>query len=171
MPPHGRRARTIRPVDEIRAAPCVWLTGRRGAGKRTVGTLAVETMRSEGRRVALLDAEALTEHLARGPADGGLASLAWLATLLTSNGVPVVITVDTPRRSERDALRHAIDGFVEVLIDAPPEVCIERAGVADPVYEEPIAPDLRIPTADRDARASAAQLVSYLDHLLPGPGN
>ena len=59
-------------------------------------------------------------------------------------------------------------GFVEVHVDAPADLCTARSGVADRHYEEPIAPDLRVPTHDRDARASTAQLLSYLeadDHL------
>jgi adenylylsulfate kinase-like enzyme len=145
--------------------PCLWLTGRRGVGKRTVAALAAAALHDDARPCAVLDAEALTEHLARGPLDGGLASLAWLANLLTSNGVPVIVTVDTPKRADREPLRDTIAGFVEVFVDAPADVCTARAGVADRGFEEPTAPDLRVPTGDRDARAAAALLVSYLDAL------
>jgi adenylylsulfate kinase len=145
------------------SAACVWLTGRRGAGKQTIGLTVAEALRAEGRPCALLDAGILSAHLAHGPADGGLDSLAWLARLLTENGVTTVVTVDTPLRADRDALRTAVPGFVEVYVDAPADVCTARSGVADPRYEEPIGPDLRIPTHDRDRRASAAQLLSYLE--------
>jgi adenylylsulfate kinase len=149
------------------SAACVWLTGRRGAGKQTIGLGVAEALRAEGRPCALLDAEALSAHLAHGPTDGGLDSLAWLARLLTENGVTTIVTVDTPRRAERDTLRSAVPGFVEVYVDAPPDVCTARAGVADPRYEEPIAPDLRIPTHDRDERSSTAQLLSYVERVDP----
>ena len=144
----------------------VWLTGRRGAGKQTVGSAVVESLRAAGHPCALLDADALTTHLAHGPTDGGLASLAWLGRLLTDNGVVTIVTVDMPTRADRDALRTAVPGFVEVYVDAPAAVCTARSGVADPRYEEPIAPDLRVPTHDRDARASTAQLLSYLEARL-----
>ena len=147
-------------------AACVWLTGRRGSGKRTIGTAVAEALRSDGRPCALLDAEALATHLARGPADGGLASLVWLSRLLTDNGVTTIVTVDLASRTDRDAVRAEMPGFIEVYVDAPADVCTDRVGVADPRYEEPIAPDLRIPTHDRDARASAAQLMSYLERLI-----
>jgi len=147
------------------SAPCLWLTGRRGAGKRTIAALAENARHDDGLPAAVLDAEALTEHLARGPQDDGLASLAWLANLLTGNGIPVIVTVDTPRRADREPLRAAITRFVEVLVDAPVELCAERAGLEDRGYEAPIAPDLRVPTGDRDARASAALLLSYLETL------
>jgi adenylylsulfate kinase-like enzyme len=147
----------------VAPAACLWLTGRRGAGKRTIGTAVAAALRADGRSCALLDAEALSTHLALGPADGGLASLAWLVQLLTENGVTTIVTVDTPRRADRDALRADLPGFVEVHVDAPADVCTARVGVTDPRYEEPIAPDLRVPTHDRDERASAAQLVSYVE--------
>jgi adenylylsulfate kinase len=148
------------------SAAFVWLTGRHGAGKQTVGTAVVEALRAAGHPCALLDAEALSTHLAHGPTDGGLASLAWLGRLLTENGVLTIVTVDTPRRADREQLRADVPGLVEVYVDAPADVCTARAGVADPRYEEPIAPALRIPTHDRDERASAAQLLSYLESRL-----
>jgi adenylylsulfate kinase len=155
-----------RTIRNVTTAPCVWLTGRRGAGKHTLGTTAAEMLHGSGQACAVLDAAALTEHLARGPADGGLTSLVWLIDLLTSNGVPVIVTVDTPSRQDRDAARETLPNFVEVHVDAPADVCTARAGLQDSRYEEPIAPDFRVPTADRDVRASAALLVSHLETLL-----
>ena len=100
-------------TGEVAPAACLWLTGRRGAGKRTIGTAVAEAIRAEGRPCALLDAAALSKHLAHGPADGGLESLAWLVQLLTENGVSTIVTVDTPRRADRDALRADIPPFEE----------------------------------------------------------
>jgi adenylylsulfate kinase len=148
------------------SAAFVWLTGRRGAGKQTVGSAVAEALRAAGHPCALLDADALTTHLAHGPSDGGLASLAWLGRLLSENGVTTIVTVDMSRRADREQLRAEVPGFVEIYVDAPADVCTARAGVADPRYEEPIAPALRVPTHDRDARASAAQLLSYLESRL-----
>ena len=51
-------------------------------------------------------------------------------------------------------------------MDAPPAVCAARAGVEDPGYEEPIAAERRVPTADRDERASTALLLSYVEALV-----
>lgn len=150
-------------MDAAGPAPCVWLTGRRGAGKRTLGARVAELLRADGRRCAVLDATDLAAHLAHGPHEGGLPSLAWLVTLLTGNGVPVVVTADLPARADREAVAALIPRFVEVLVDAPAAVCTARAGVEDRAYEEPIAPDRRVPTGDRDERASAALLLSYLE--------
>ncbi len=147
-------------------APCVWLTGRRGAGKRTVADLAAETLRAEGRPCAVLGPADLDAHLRWGPTEGGLGSLAWLVGLLTANGVPVLVAADVPQRATRAGLADLIAGFVEVHVDAAAAVCADRAGRDDPGYEDPIAPARRIPTDDRDPRASAALLVAYVEELV-----
>lgn len=149
--------------------PCVWLTGRRGAGKRTLADLAAASLRADGRPCAVLGAEDLAAHLRLGPTDGGLASLAWLADLLTGNGVTVIVSADVATRADRATAAATIARYVEVHVDAPADVCASRAGVDDRGYEEPIAPDRRVPTGDRDARASAALLVAHIEGLLDPP--
>jgi adenylylsulfate kinase-like enzyme len=152
--------------DAVTAAPCVWLTGRRGAGKRTIGARAAAALRDAGRPCAVLGPDDLAAHLRLGPSDGGLASVAWLANLLTANGVTVIVAADVPHRADRADVAAQILRYVEVLVDAPADVCTARAGVEDRAYEEPIAPDRSVPTADRDERASTALLVSYVEALL-----
>jgi hypothetical protein len=83
----------------------------------------------------------------------------------------------SPYRSVRDEVRAKIDSFVEVFVDTPIEVCEERdvkglyerarageipefTGVSDP-YEPPATPEVRVVTHDRDASASAAQVIEY----------
>jgi adenylylsulfate kinase len=140
------------------ASTCVWLTGRSGAGKRTVGTAVVDELLARGRSCALLDAEAIARNLVPGPD-----ALAWCCRMLVDHGVTTVVTLPVASRDERELLRSAIPGFVEVYVDAPPEVCAARAGHADETFEEPYAPDLRVPTHGRDVAASAAQVVSFLE--------
>ena len=153
-------------TEPLASAPCVWLTGRRGAGKRTIGARVADALRAEGRPCAVLDAADLATHLAHGPHDGGLPSLAWLVNLLTRNGVPVVITADLPTRAGREAVAALVATYVEVFVDAPAEVCTARAGLEDRAYEEPIAPAHRVPTGDRDERASTALALAYLESMI-----
>ncbi len=136
----------------------MFLAGRAGAGKRTVGALVADQLRGRGQPVALLGPEAVGRHLAEGPD-----ALAWCCTLLVENGVTVVVSVAVADRDERELLRTAIPAFAEVHLDAPADVCERRAGRADTAFEEPWAPDLRVPTHGRDPSASAAQVVSFLE--------
>jgi adenylylsulfate kinase-like enzyme len=131
-----------------------------------VGRLAVETLRAEGHRCAVLDADELAAHLRHGPDDDGIAALAWLVGLLADAGVVVVVTADLPRRADRLAFAGLVPGLVEVHVDATPDVCAARAGVEDRGYEAPIGTDRRVPTDDRDPRASAALLVAHVESLL-----
>jgi adenylylsulfate kinase len=128
----------------------VWLTGRSGAGRTTVGRGIVDELCRRGRAAVLLDEPEVRAHLG-----DGTASLVWLCRLLVGNGVTTVVAVDAPGRDERERIRAEIPGFVEVFIDR---------GRTDDPFEEPVAPELRVPTHDRDARASVAQVLSWLEH-------
>jgi adenylylsulfate kinase-like enzyme len=130
-------------------ACCVWLTGPPGAGKRTIANGLVDALREHEMDVVLLDEHTASAHLVEGPD-----AIAWLCRLLVTHGVQVVVSVPMPARDDRDLIRDAVPGFVEVFVD--------RARHHDG-YEEPFAPELRIPTHDRSPSASVAQLVSWLE--------
>jgi len=139
----------------------VWLTGRSGAGKSTLGRAVAEHLRARHQPVALLDDDEVRTYLA-GPGDAARAALAWLCRVLVTNGVTAVVASAMPSRDDRERLRDDVPGLVEVHLDAPPELCEARAGHSHP-YEEPLAPDLRVPTHGRAPAASAAQVVSFLE--------
>jgi adenylylsulfate kinase len=130
-------------------AACIWLTGPKGAGKSTIARAVVDTLSSRGGRVALLDERDARSHLAE-----GISAMAWLCRLLVDNRVTVVAAVDLASRTERDRIRDEVPAFFEVFVDS---------GRAADGYEEPFAPELRLPTYDRDPAASIAQLVSWLE--------
>ena len=134
-----------------RTGACVWLTGRSGAGKTTVAAAVVEELRRRGAPVALVDAADVSAHLsAAEPTD----ALGWLARLFTTAGAIVVVAADDPRRASRDQIRADVPGFVEIFVDG---------GAGRDHYEEPVAPELRVPTHDRSVEASSAQVVSWLE--------
>jgi len=137
---------------------CVWLTGRAGSGKRTIAAAIMADLHRRGVPAAMLDEAGVAGRLVDGPD-----ALAWCCTLLTANGVPTIVAVPVPSRDDRELLRGAVPDFVEVFLDAPPEVCAVRAGRSDDAYEAPYAPELRVPTHGRDAAASAAQVLSFLE--------
>lgn len=143
----------------------MWLTGRSGAGKSTVGRAIVEQLRGRHQPVVLLDDAEVSAYLA-GPGDASRVALAWLARLLVTNGTTVVVATGMPSREDREHLRDEVPGLVEVHLDAPPELCEARTArtARTGPYEEPLAPDLRVPTHGRQPAASAAQVVSFLEN-------
>ena len=130
---------------------CLWLTGRRGAGKSTVAHAVAAQLRRDGVAVAILDDPDVTDHLGR---DDPLGALMWAVRLVMAAGAVAVVAVDGVGRGVREELRVTVPGFVEVFVDAGPGL---------DGYEEPYAPELRVPTADRSPAASAAQVVSWLE--------
>jgi adenylyl-sulfate kinase len=171
---------------------CLWFTGLSGSGKSTIAAAVVEELRRRGQRVELLDGDEVRENLSAGlgfskaDRDTNIRRIGWVAALLARNGVVAVTAAISPYRSVRDEVRGKIERFVEVYVDTPIEVCEERdikglyekarageipefTGVSDP-YEPPTAPEVRVVTHDRDAPASAAQVIEYLEGVgLAGP--
>ena len=171
---------------------CLWFTGLSGSGKSTIAAGVVDELRRRGHRVELLDGDEVRENLSAGlgfsraDRDTNIRRIGWVAALLARNGVVAVTAAISPYRSVRDEVRAKIDRFVEVYVDTPIEVCEERdvkglyakarageisefTGVSDP-YEPPLAPEVRVVTQDRDASASAVQVVDYLERIgLTGP--
>src|SRR5262249_7976315 len=85
----------------------------------------------------------------------------------------------SPYRDLRDEMRGQIDGFVEIHVATPFDVCEERdvkglyakaragevaqfTGLNDP-YEPPLQPELRIETVGHTPEESAAEVLASLE--------
>jgi adenylylsulfate kinase-like enzyme len=99
----------------------------------------------------------------------GSDSLMWCCVLLVGGGAHAIVATPVPTRAARDQLRDALPALVEIFLDAPAALCAERSGRSDEEFEEPYAADLRVPTHDRDAAASIAQAVSFLETIGAAP--
>ncbi|WP_029215593.1 adenylyl-sulfate kinase [Kallotenue papyrolyticum] len=163
----------------------IWLTGLSGAGKSTIAGLLAEALRARGRRVEILDGDVVRTHLSKGlgfsreDRDTNVLRIGWVCEVLTRHGVIAIAAVISPYRATRDEVRRRIGRFVEVFVDAPLEVCIERdvkglykkalageiaafTGVSDP-YEPPLAPELTLHTAQETPEQSVARILAYLE--------
>jgi adenylylsulfate kinase len=136
---------------------CVLLAGRAGAGKQTIARGVVSELRTRERPSAVVDRAALDRLTS------GLEPLTWLCTLLVESGLVVLVSAPVPGREERERFRATVPDVVEVFVDAPAEQCEARSGRSDAAFEEPYAPDLRVPTHDREPRASIAQVLSFVE--------
>jgi adenylyl-sulfate kinase len=163
----------------------LWLTGLSGAGKSTVAGAVGERLRAEGLAVEVLDGDEVREHLSKGLSfsredrDINVRRIAYVAKLLSRNGVAVITAAISPYRSTRDEARREIgDGFVEVFVNAPLEECIRRdvkglydkalagkigsfTGVSDP-YEAPLAPELELRTDRETLEESVDRVLAAL---------
>ncbi|MER8044752.1 adenylyl-sulfate kinase [Streptomyces sp. NPDC094032] len=166
----------------------VWLTGLPSAGKTTIAYELAGRLRAEGQRVEVLDGDEIREFLSAGlgfsreDRHTNVQRIGFVAELLASNGVTVLVPVIAPYEDSREAVRkrHAAQDtpYVEVHVATPVEVCSVRdvkglyakqaagelsglTGVDDP-YDEPRNPDLRIESHTQTVQESAAQLHALL---------
>lgn len=173
------------PAGAPRRGFTLWLTGLSGAGKSTVAGAVAERLRSEGAAVEVLDGDEVREHLSKGltfsreDREINVRRIAYVAKLLSRNGVAVITAAISPYRSTRDEARREIgDGFVEVFVNASLEECVRRdvkglydkalagkipafTGVSDP-YEPPLAPELELRTETETLDESVDRVLAAL---------
>jgi adenylylsulfate kinase len=170
----------------------LWFTGLSGAGKTTISHIVETELRDRGSRVEVLDGDVVRENLSKGlgfskeDRDTNIRRIAFVADLLSRNGVPVITAAISPYRELRDEARETMgDRFIEVFVKASVEVCAERdvkglyekafkgeikefTGVSDP-YEAPLNSELTLDTEQETAEESAAKILSLLEErqLIP----
>lgn len=165
----------------------VWMTGLPSSGKSTIAKQLETRFRNDGLRVEVLDGDEIREHLSpnlgftKADRDTHIRRLAYVGKLLTRNGVIVVAAAISPYRETRAYARSLIGSFVEVYINCPLEVCIERdvkglyrkaiagqiaefTGISDP-YEPPERPELEIRTDLETSLDSSARILTELKRL------
>jgi adenylylsulfate kinase len=170
----------------------LWFTGLSGAGKTTISKVIEEELRGRRHRLEILDGDVVRENLSKGlgfskeDRDTNIRRIAFVADLLSRNGVPVITAAISPyRETRRDARKLMGDRFIEVFVKASVEVCAERdvkglyekafsgeikefTGVSDP-YEEPEHAEITVETEHQEPEESAQQIIAYLEEraLIP----
>ena len=170
----------------------LWFTGLSGAGKTTISKIVEDQLRERGSRVEVLDGDVIRENLSKGlgfskeDRDTNIRRIAFVADLLSRNGVPVITAAISPYRELRDEARELMgDRFIEMFVKASVEVCAERdvkglyekafkgqikefTGVSDP-YEPPLNPELTLDTEHDSAEEDAARVIAMLEErqLIP----
>jgi adenylylsulfate kinase len=151
--------------------PVVWFTGLPGSGKSTLCCAVERQLQERGIVTQVLDGDAVRKRLcpdlgySRADRCESLRRISYVAGLLARNGIAVLIAAISPYRDVREEIRASHDGFIEVFVNAPLEVCEARdpkglyrlarqgmiehfTGLSD-LYEAPMHPDAECRT-DRE---------------------
>jgi adenylyl-sulfate kinase len=170
----------------------LWFTGLSGAGKTTISHMVETELRERGSRVEVLDGDVVRENLSKGlgfskeDRDTNIRRIAFVADLLSRNGVPVITAAISPYREIRAEARELMgERFIEIFVKASVDVCIERdpkglyekalkgeikefTGVSDP-YEEPLDPEVTLETENESPEESAGKIIVLLEErqLIP----
>ena len=183
-------SRAARARRNRHAGGVVWLTGLSGAGKSTLAIAAEDHLFRSGYQVYALDGDnvrhGLNATLSFSPEDRAenIRRVGEVAALFADAGFIVLTAFISPYRADRNRARAAAerinpDGFHEVHVHAPLEVCeardprglYERAragkiadftGVSAP-YEPPEQPELTVDTGDRPVERSLQTLIDYIE--------
>ena len=171
---------------------CLWFTGLSGAGKTTISKIVEEELEQRRNRLEILDGDVVRENLSKGlgfskeDRDTNIRRIAFVADLLSRNGVPVVTAAISPYAEIRAEARQMMgDRFVEVYVEASVETCAKRdvkglyekafageikefTGVSDP-YEPPLSAELTLDTEHQSPEESAAAILALLEErqLIP----
>lgn len=181
----------------------VWFTGLSGCGKSTVANLVDHKLHAMGIHSFVLDGDNVRHGLNAGPGmlkerhgedfakrfglgfsaedrEENIRRIGAVAKLFSEAGIITTTAFISPYRRDRDAVRAVMGDseFVEILVDAPLEVCESRdpkglykkarageikgfTGIDDP-YEAPEKPELVLDSANKDAETLADEVITFL---------
>ena len=181
----------------------VWFTGLSGSGKSTIANLVDQQLYERAVRSYLLDGDNVRHGLNSSPEllrepygeafatrfglgfsvedrEENIRRIGQVARLFCDAGVIALTAFVSPYRRDRDAVRASLGegDFIEILVDAPLEVCEERdpkglykkarageirsfTGIDDP-YESPEKPELVLDSVTKDAATLAGEVIAYL---------
>src|SRR5512136_315476 len=181
----------------------VWFTGLSACGKSTVANLVDHKLHSAGLHSFLLDGDNVRHGLNASPAmlkerhseefakrfglgfsaqdrEENIRRIGAVAKLFCDAGIVAITAFISPYRVDRDRVRATMapGDFVEILVDAPIEVCEARdpkglykkaragelkgfTGIDDP-YEAPVKAELRLDAGTKDADTLADEVLAFL---------
>lgn len=124
---------------------CVWITGLPGSGKSTIARASLKELQKRDLHAQILSSDMLGRVITPKPtyskAERAVVynAIAFVAELLTQNGVNVVIDATGNRRQYRDHARKKIPRFLEAYVRCPLEVCIKRETGRKKLFHAPRA--------------------------------
>lgn len=173
------------PITPQGQAFAVWITGLPASGKSTIVSILRPRLEAMGLAVEVLESDEVRRALTPAPTysqaerDLFYRALVFTGQRLVANGVTVLFDATASKREYRDYARRVIPRFVEVAIDCPLEVCMQRdrkgtyekgrRGETDTVpglqvpYESPLNPELKIDTTIVQSDEAARQVLDFIN--------
>ncbi|HPV81745.1 MAG TPA: adenylyl-sulfate kinase [Nitrospira sp.] len=171
-------------VHKTMAPFALWLTGLPASGKSSIVARLLPKLASLDITVEVLESDAVRRILtpeasySKEERDLFYRALGFMGARLLAHGVNVIIDATASRRAYREFARTLIPDLLEVSVECPLQVCMDRdkkgtyrrglqgesstvPGLQDP-YEAPLSPDLIINTTELLPDASADQIVALL---------
>jgi len=181
----------------------VWFTGLSACGKSTIANLMDHKLWSAGMRSFVLDGDNIRHGLNAAPGmlkerhgeefakrfglgfsaqdrEENIRRIGAVSKLFCEAGVIAITAFISPYRVDRDRVRATLapGDFIEILVDAPLEVCEARdpkglykkaragelkgfTGIDDP-YEAPLKPELVLDAGKKTAEVLADEVITYL---------
>ena len=179
-------ARANREMLHRHKGVALWFTGLSASGKSTIAHMVEEILHKRGCSTYVFDGDNVRHGLC---GDLGFSNddraenirrIGEMVNLFIDAGVIAITAFISPVKKERDKVR-ALAGagnFIEIHIDCPVEVCIERdpkgiykkalsgeilefTGVSSP-YDAPENPEIRIESDKENFETAAGRIVDYL---------
>jgi adenylylsulfate kinase len=161
--------------------------GLSASGKTTLARLLAQALDQRGFKVEVLDGDIVRTTLSKGlgftrqDRETNLRRIAALANNLVRQQVVTIVAAICPYHAIRAEVRDIIGEFVEVFLNCPLEVCIQRdpkglyrralageiqhfTGIDD-AFEIPVRPEIEVKTHIEDPEASLAWILHNLETL------
>lgn len=171
-------------IHGVSPAFAIWLTGLPASGKSTIVAALVPHLEGLGRPIEVLESDAVRRVLTPSPTyspmerDLFYRALAFMGARLAAHGVTVVFDATATKRAYRDFARSLIPQFMEVAVECPLELCMQRdhkgtynrgqrgesstvPGLQEP-YEAPLRPELTIDTTRTSANEAAGKVLAFV---------
>lgn len=162
----------------------IWLTGLPASGKSTIVAALIPQLQSLDCPVEVLESDAVrlvltpTPTYSREERDLFYRALAFMGARLAAHGVTVIFDATANRRAYRDFARSLIPQFIEVAVECPLELAMQRdykgtyqrgrrgesstvPGLQEP-YEAPLNAEVTIDTTKLSAKEAAGKVWEHI---------
>ena len=162
----------------------IWITGLPASGKSTIARALKPQLEASGLTVEVLESDqvrrVLTPEATYSQAERALLyrALALMGAKLVAHGVTVIFDATATKRVYRDFARNLIPRYIEVAVECPLEICMQRdykgtyqrgqrgesstvPGLQEP-YEAPLHPALTVDTTKMLVNEAVQNIVALV---------